>query len=147
MRVATDPIFQSDLGCELLMASTLYATPTDLADRFDLPDTSFERAWQLLEDVERRLAARVPDLAARIVDGRTSLANVRLVVVEAALRVLRNPSGFRSETTGDYSYQVNEQVASGLVLFPADDLLLLGIRSGRRQVGSMQMTVPSWRQL
>lgn len=122
--------------------AAVFASPDDVQARFE-QTIDPERTWQLLEDVELRLRRRVGNLNARIAAGTTSAAEVQLVVVSAALRVLRNPGGFRTETTPDYSYSVDRAVASGLVLFPPEDLVLLGVRS-RRRLGAISLAVPEW---
>lgn len=81
----------------------------------------------------------VPDLDARLADGRTSAAAVRIVVVRMVLRVLRNPEGFKNEQAGDYGYSVDTAVASGRLFLTADDLALLGLGSRSRRLGTMKI--------
>lgn len=94
----------------------------------------------LIGDAGVVLRAVVLDLDARLADGRTSVAAVRIVVVRMVLRVLRNPDGFKNEQGGDYGYSVDTEVSSGRLFLTRDDLALLGIRSvgkvGTIKIGS-----------
>lgn len=51
-------------------------------------------------------------------------------VAEAVLRVVRNPEGFTTEQQGNYSYGLRAAVASGYLMFTAENMLdLLGASS------------------
>lgn len=54
----------------------------------------------LLADVEDFLTGEFADLDDRLADGRLTTARLRRVVVRIAIRVLRNPSGYRQVTSG-----------------------------------------------
>lgn len=54
----------------------------------------------LLADVEDFLAGEFPDLADRLADGRLTSNRLRRVTVRIAIRVLRNPAGYRQVTSG-----------------------------------------------
>lgn len=90
-----------------------------------------------IDDAGVVLRSVVPDLDARLADGRTSAAAVRIVVVRMVLRVLRNPAGFKDEQAGDYGYSVDTAVASGRLFVTRDDLALLGVRPTR--VGTVKV--------
>lgn len=54
----------------------------------------------LLEDIEDFLTGEFDDLDDRIADGRLSAKRLKRVVVRIAIRVLRNPAGYRQVTSG-----------------------------------------------
>ena len=54
----------------------------------------------LLEDIEDFLGGEFPDLEERIGAGRLSARRLKRVVVRIAIRVLRNPAGYRQVTSG-----------------------------------------------
>lgn len=109
-----------------------YATVDDVEDRLgrELDDHEARIVTTRLNDAELLIRARIPDLDARITSGRIDVMTVRMIEAEAVLRLVRNPSGFASETDGSYSYTLSELVASGRLAILADEWTLLGIRRG-----------------
>lgn len=74
-----------------------------------------------------RYGARI---AARIASGALSEELYKDTVAEAVLRVVRNPEGFTTEQQGNYSYGLRASVASGYLMFTAENMLdLLGAPS------------------
>lgn len=59
-----------------------------------------EQIEVLLEDTEDFLTGEFPDLEARLEDGRLTATRLKRVIVRIAIRVLRNPSGYRQVTSG-----------------------------------------------
>lgn len=59
-----------------------------------------------LIDKAESVLATIPGLSARITAGTVTETNLRYVVAAMVVRVLRNPEGKRSETAGDYSYEL-----------------------------------------
>lgn len=98
----------------------------DLEERFR-PLTELERvpaqAW--LDDAWAELTARVPDLVARVADGRTTDALVRRVVSAMVVRVLRNPDAIRQWSVDDASFTRDSLVSSGLLYASAEEVGLL----------------------
>lgn len=89
----------------------------------------------LLDRIERRIRARVPDLDERIDRGGVDYARlVRDVEAEAVARVFRNPEGYTSEGDGDYRYNINRLVASGLLTVTAEEWEALGVGEGMRML-------------
>jgi hypothetical protein len=102
-----------------------YATVQDVQDRYEgtAPDG---RVQTYLNDAETMLRVQVAGLAGRAAAGDLDPELVRLVVVTAVLRHLRNPEGYVSESDGDYSYSRGPAAAStGRVTFTADELAML----------------------
>lgn len=110
-----------------------YTTVQDVEAEWNqqVPDGSLVHVQWLIDKAERLLARRIPDLAARIADERLTQADVVDVVCSMVLRVLRNPTGFRSESAGDYSYSADSASASGRIeLLPSERRLLVGGQGG-----------------
>jgi hypothetical protein len=82
------------------------ATPADVLARWltaNPPSETTVEAW--LADAATLLRWEIPDLDARIADGRLPIERVVMVQVAMVLRVLRNPDGAwsTSQTTGPFS--------------------------------------------
>lgn len=124
-----------------------YATPADVQEEWQQTLDAAQLAWvqAKIGRAERKLARRIPDLDDRIADGRLAAEDVRDAVVDAVLRVLRNPSGYKSEQDGDYGYSMNSRDASASIWFP-DDVIsdLLGV-SRPRKAGTISIGVPAHR--
>lgn len=84
------------------MPETRWATAQDVRDRWLAGPLSVDDAQidVLLADVEDFLAGEFTDLDDRLADGSLTTARLRRVVVRIAIRVLRNPSGYRQVTSG-----------------------------------------------
>lgn len=66
-------------------------------------------------------------IESRLASGVLDLELYYGIVAEAVLRVIRNPDGFTTEQQGNYSYGIRAAVASGYLMFTADNMLdLLG---------------------
>lgn len=116
-----------------------YATLADVQARYekDIPDdlTTFVEAR--LDDANMLLDVRVPSLAGRL-GSEVPAGLARMVVVDAVLRVLRNPDGFKGEHGAEYGYYYGSTEALGRVAFSPEDLADLqpsGQRSRVRSVG------------
>lgn len=105
--------------------ATTYAVFEDVTARWDGATLDTTRVGVLLGDAHEYLPA---DLEARLTAGWTNLVKVRMVLVNMVLRVLRNPSGVRSESAGPFSYHRDAAVASGKLWLTGDDRKLLGLR-------------------
>jgi uncharacterized protein YcaQ len=84
-----------------------------------------------LEQVERMLVRRIPDLLEQIAAHEIDLADVIDVEAEAVLRVVRNPDGIYSETDGNYGYQLSREAADNSLRILAEEWQTLGIRPSR----------------
>lgn len=108
----------------------LYAQVDDVAARYENELLAARREWveTLLDDAETVIYAEIPGLDARVESGRVSEATVRRVECSMVLSVLRNPSGYSSQTAGEFSYSFQGGGAPGgrLVLSAADRRALLG---------------------
>lgn len=79
-----------------------WASAVDVRDRWLAGPLSVEdeQIEILVGDVEDFLSGEFEDLDDRLADGRLTTARLRRVVVRIAIRVLRNPSGYRQVTSG-----------------------------------------------
>ncbi|ALA48126.1 head-tail adaptor Ad1 [Mycobacterium phage Phlei] len=84
-----------------------------------------------LEQVERMIRRRIPDLDERVEDD-DYLADVVDIEADVVLRLVRNPEGYISETDGQYTYQLNADLAAGrLEILPHEwEILGAPLRSG-----------------
>ncbi len=114
----------------------LYADVADVANRYEGEIPASRRDWiaTLVEDAEQVLYTEIPSLDERVGDGRLSAGTVRRVVCSMVLAVVRNPSGYSSQTAGEFSYSFQGAGGTGanpggrLVLSAADRRALLGSR-------------------
>lgn len=83
-----------------------------------------------LDDAERRIRRRIPDLEEKVAAGTLDEADIRMVEAEMVLRLIRNPEGLTQETDGNYSRMISEAVASGRLEVTADEWHQLGVRKG-----------------
>lgn len=114
----------------------------DLAARFR-PLTEAEQAiaQTLLDDAWEELLVRVPDLQARLEDGRTSTALVVRVVASMVIRVLRNPEAIRQWSVDDASFTRDSLVSSGVLYASADEVGLL-IGAPVTPIGHLSFSAP-----
>lgn len=106
----------------------MYATFADVADMAttDLSDSESVRVDGLIRRAERSLAALLLG-SGLSVEGLAVFDEKAVVdvVVDAVLRRMDNPSGYASETDGDYSYRY-EKGTDGF-WWPADWRALFGL--------------------
>jgi hypothetical protein len=112
-----------------------FATVQDVTKRYE--GTAPADVVQVqLDDAELllRQPGKVPDLADRITAGDLDPELVRLVLVWAVCRYLRNPEGYKAESDGDRS--VSHGLAGvGRVEFTAEELAMLRGARDTTQVG------------
>ncbi|CAN5550070.1 hypothetical protein BH11ACT6_BH11ACT6_29890 [soil metagenome] len=84
-----------------------------------------------LEQVERMILRRVPDLLERIADGDLDEADVIDIEAESVLRVVRNPEGLASEQDGTYGYQLSREAADNSLRITETEWAVLGIRPSK----------------
>lgn len=112
-----------------------------------------EAVWRPLSSAEQGVAQAWLDRASALVRASVQNVDTRVamddnyrqlaagVVVDMALRVLKNPEGKRQESIDDYSWTRDNSVAAGNLYLADDELsLLLGVR---RRGGAFSI-VPGW---
>lgn len=84
-----------------------YATVEDVAARYEGVLTESQQHWveTLLGDAEQIMRESAPSMDARIASGVLDTATVVRIACTLVLSVVRNPSGFVSQTAGEFSYQ------------------------------------------
>lgn len=92
-----------------------------------------------LEQVERMIKRRIPDLAVRITAGDIDGADVVDIEADAVLRVVRNPDGYLSETDGGYTYQLQSDLSRGKLTITDEEWEILGVKPAAR----MTVLVPN----
>jgi hypothetical protein len=117
-----------------------YATAADVAALLALELTTEETALvgRRLAQVERMILRRIPDLAGQTAAGQIDTDDVRDVMAEAVLRVVRNPDGIYSESDGNYTCTKSAAAADNSLQLTAEEWETLGVR-----VGKMFTFVPS----
>ena len=110
-----------------------YATSDDVAVRWAHELSCEETALvnTRLEDVERMIRRRIPDLDDRIAGGNILVEDVVQVESDAVLRLARNPEGYYSETDGNYTYMLQKDIATGKLEITDDEWAILGVRVDR----------------
>lgn len=102
------------------------ATTGEVAGQFGtLTTTQQSLTATLLRAASRMVRQQYPFVDERIANGSLDAEVVALAVVSMVLRVLRNPSGLRSETVGPFSRSFDTQAAAGLLVITADEAALL----------------------
>lgn len=79
----------------------------------------------LLRAASAMIRARIPTVDTMIADGRLNPELVALAAANMTLRVLRNPSGLRSEAVGPFSRAYDTKYAVGQLVIGAEELGLL----------------------
>jgi hypothetical protein len=105
-----------------------YATAEDVAVRWGRDLTVEETALVnvRLEDVERMIRRRIPDLDDQVASGQTDVEDVVQVESDVVLRLARNPEGYQSETDGNYAYTIQKDLATGRLQITDDEWAILG---------------------
>lgn len=106
-----------------------YAEASDVTVRWGKSDLDSDTTALIetrLEDVERMLNRRV-DLAAGITLGTFLEADVIQIEADAVLRLVRNPDGYLSETDGNYTYMLRQDLSSGKLEITDEEWEILGV--------------------
>jgi hypothetical protein len=110
-----------------------YALPEDVSKRHigeELDAQVLAVVGVRLDDAERLIKTRIPDLDDRITAGSLDEESVKQVEADMILRLIRNPEGYTQESDGNYSYMISAAVASGRLEVREDEWRLLGMRRG-----------------
>jgi hypothetical protein len=105
------------------------ATASDVTVRWaKTPDTDTLNLIEVrLDDVERMLKRRVPLLLDLADADEDYLADVVQIEADAVLRLVRNPDGYLSETDGNYTYMLRQDLSSGTLEVLDTDWDVLGV--------------------
>lgn len=105
----------------------IYATFEDVVDAYELtmPAEHQPRVETLLRYASARLSALVPSLEARVNSGEIDPDLPAGMVVEAVLRVYRNPAGVTQQSAGPYTRSLNREAAKNDLWFDPDQIQAL----------------------
>ena len=121
-----------------------YASASDVTARWARTPTDEENTLinVRLEDAERLIRRRIPDLDDKVYSGSILEEDVIQVEAEAVLRLVRNPEGFMSESDGNYTYMLRNDIATGRLEILAEEWEILGIRKARFAVLVPNVVMP-----
>lgn len=116
-----------------------YADATDVITRWGKAVDSVEdEIVALIEvrlaDVERMIKRRIPDLAAQITATTIDVEDVKQVEADAVLRLARNPDGYLSESDGNYTYMLRQDLSTGSVEVTPEEWETLGVVRSRMSI-------------
>lgn len=127
------------------MSNSLGLDQSILSDRFEGQLNADRAKWynSLVDKAVRKLLALCPGLLQRYNEDLVDKELVADKVADAVLRVVRNPGGYTNESQGNYSYGMNQRVASGDIWYPDNELAELGCNSGMPRTTRVGLT-PGW---
>jgi hypothetical protein len=108
-----------------------------------LSDARAATARALLKRASQLIRDSYPGIDGRISAGTVPADSAGLAVLNMVARVMRNPNGLRSETTGPFSRAYDPDVASGMLQISAADIALLappGVSGARSRIGTARVT-------
>lgn len=123
-----------------------YATWADVVATYELalPADQKTRIEKLLTVASARLTALVPSLPARIAAGTVDPVLPSGMVVEAVLRVYRNPSGVTQQATGPFSRSLHATAARNEIYFDPEQVkALLTEVNDSLGIGTFTVAVPA----
>lgn len=113
-----------------------FATSGDYIELYGSLSAAREAALRaLLRAASQLIRDNYPGIDAQISAGTIPRGNVKTAVINMARRVLLNPNGLRSETTGPFSRAYDTSIASGFLELTDNDsgLLLPPVGAGKKQ--------------
>ncbi len=121
------------------------ATASDVTVRWaKTPDTETLALIDVrLNDVERMLKRRVPLLLDLADADPDYLADVIQIEADAVLRLVRNPEGYLSETDGNYTYMLRQDLSSGTLDVLDADWETLGVVQSRMSTLVPRVVMPT----
>lgn len=131
------------------MTNHLALTSDDVQDAYEGEIRTDQVRWveRKLDQAVRELYAVIPTLKARVDSEKIDVDLVKDKVVDAVLRVVRNPLGIDREGEGDYTIHLRNTVASGDIWYQDKDLIQLGYEAPGKanKIGSFRAkATPGW---
>ncbi|QGJ90920.1 head-to-tail adaptor [Mycobacterium phage BiancaTri92] len=97
-----------------------------------------------LEQVERMIRRRIPDLDVKVLLNTTFKADLIDIESDAVLRLVRNPEGYISETDGAYTYQLSSDLSQGKLTILNEEWTTLGVnRLSRMSTIAPNLVMPT----
>lgn len=121
-----------------------YASASDVTARWARTPTDEETALinVRLEDAERLIRRRIVDLDGKVAAGTILEDDLIQVEAEAVLRLVRNPEGFLSESDGDYTYMLRQDISTGRLEILPEEWEILGVARRRWAVMVPNVVMP-----
>ena len=121
-----------------------YATISDVEKEYEgtIPRRLYEWLDRKLTNAERVLKSKLGDPAVWIAAGKCTTDDVRLVVCNMVLRLVRNPQGLRTQTAGPYSTTLDQRNAAGRLIITREDRQLLGLPPEATTMELLDETLP-----
>ena len=131
------------------MANELGLDINHLKLRFEgtLDESKTEWYQAQIDKAVRKLLAVCPLVKQKVEDGVLDLEFVADKVMDAALRVVRNPEGYTSESEGGYSYGLSGSTGSGYLRYYPEELeeLGCGMTQAEQTMGTFRLrATPGW---
>lgn len=131
------------------MANHLVLTSDDVRDAYEGTISTDQVRWveRKLDQAVRELYAIIPTLKARVENESIDVDLVKDKVIDAVLRVVRNPLGIDREGEGDYTIHLRNTVASGDIWYQDKDLIQLGYEAPGKayKLGTVRAkATPGW---
>lgn len=110
-----------------------YASVSDVTARWARTPSDEETSLidVRLEDVERLIRRTITDLDDQVDASTIDIDDVVQVEADAVLRLVRNPEGYLSESDGDYTYMMRQDIATGRLEILPEEWEILGVRKSR----------------
>lgn len=106
-----------------------YATAADVVTLWakEPEEEVMELIERRLEQCERMIRRRIPDLDLQVTLSETFEADLIDIEADAVLRLVRNPEGYTSETDGTYTYQMQADLSAGKLEITNEEWTILGV--------------------
>lgn len=124
----------------------VYATWDDVVLIYELPipATARPRIEALLKQAAAKLTALVPSLPARLTAGSIDAELPKAMVVDAVLRVYRNPAGVSQQATGPFSRSLTKLAQRNDIYFEPEQVAALLVDSSAGSgVGTFRVGIPA----
>lgn len=131
------------------MANDLNLTIDHLKARYEGSLDPDKMSWYevQIDKGVRKLLSLCPTIPQKVDNGVLDLEFVADKVMDAVLRVVRNPEGYTSESEGGYSYGLSGSTGSGYLRYYPEELEELGCggSSAEATMGSFRLRpTPGW---
>jgi len=124
----------------------IYATWDDVVATYEqtVPEEHRPRIEMLLRQASAKLTALAPSLPTRLTAGTLDPDLPGALVVEAVLRVYRNPAGVTQQSTGPFSRSLGRDAAHAEIYFDPDSVkaLLAGPDDLSSGIGTFKVGIP-----
>ena len=123
----------------------VYATFEDVAATYELPlpEEARTRVEALLAQASARLVALVPSIPARIAAGTLDPNLPGGMIIEAVLRIYRNPAGATEQQAGPFTRRFSPSAAKNEIYFDPDQVQALLPGNDKLGIGTTYVGIPA----